>query len=36
MELRGQVAALQKALPVETVKDYQFDSESGSVSGHQL
>ena len=32
MELRGQVAALQKALPVETVKDYQFDIESGSVS----
>ena len=32
MELRGQVAALQKALPVEAVKDYRFESESGSVS----
>ena len=32
MELRGQVATLQKALPVEAVKDYRFESESGAVS----
>ncbi len=32
MDLRGQVTALQKKLPKETVQDYQFDSESGSVS----
>jgi predicted dithiol-disulfide oxidoreductase (DUF899 family) len=32
MELRGQIAALQKVLPRETVEDYKFDSEAGPVS----
>jgi len=32
MDLRGQVAELQKALPTESVQDYTFDIEGGSVS----
>ena len=32
MELRGQVAELQRALPTESVADYEFDSVDGTVS----
>ena len=32
MDLRGQVTALQKKLPSETVEDYEFDGAGGSVS----
>jgi len=32
MELRGQVAELQKELPKESVADYEFDSKNGTVS----
>ena len=32
MDLREQVAELQKELPAEPVEDYEFDSECGSVS----
>ncbi len=32
MDLRGQIAALQKELPPETVENYIFDSENGPVA----